>query len=170
MGKKPHKGKWVLLDSQNTTHQMVNPHLLQNIRKAAKPAKIHCNSGSTSATLEGDIGQTAMLHNPPYGIANVILLFGAKGYHHITYNSRDCGGVFKVHTKGGVVKFKPSERGLHYHDVTDEDSNLELMFVNTVCENIEEYTEHELAKAKEAHRLQGMMGSPTEREFTGLVR
>ncbi len=95
MGKKPHKGKvnpyWVLLDSQSTTHQIVNPHLLENIKKAAKPTNIHCNAGSTSPNLEGDIGKTTVLHNP-YGIANMMSLFLAQEDHHITYNSRDCGG------------------------------------------------------------------------------
>ena len=50
--------------------------------------------------------------------------------------------MFKVHTKDGVVEFKPSERGLHYHDASEEDSNLELMFVNTVQDNFEGYARH----------------------------
>ena len=52
-------------------------------------------------------------HNPN-GIANVLSLKSVAEKHRVTYNSWDRNGVFKVHTKGGVVEFKPSERRLHY--------------------------------------------------------
>ena len=55
-----------------------------------------------------------------------------------------------MHTNQGIVEFKPSARGLHYHDVTDASSNFELMLVNTVRENFEGYSCHEVEKAKEA--------------------
>ena len=45
-----------------------------------------------------------------------------------------------------------------------------IVMVNTVRENFEGYTKHDLEKAKEARRLQGMIGNPTEREFVGMVR
>jgi len=44
------------------------------------------------------------------------------------------------------------------------------MLVNTVRENFKGFTKHEIEKATEARRLQGMIGHPTEREFTGMVR
>ena len=37
-----------------------------------------------------------------------------------------------MHTGEGIVEFKPSARGLHYHDVLDLEINIELMLVNTV--------------------------------------
>jgi hypothetical protein len=75
-----------------------------------------------------------------------------------------------VHTNEGIVEFKPSTRGLHYHDVSDASSNIELMLVNTVRDNFEEYSRHEVEKAKEAQRIQGMIAHPTKREFAGMVR
>ena len=45
-----------------------------------------------------------------------------------------------------------------------------MVTVNTVRENFEGYTKHNLEKAKEARRLQGMVGNPTEHEFVGMVR
>jgi hypothetical protein len=101
--------------------------------------------------------------------------------------------VFKVHTKDGVVEFKPSERGLHYVDVSVEGDVVqhmlvtadiseeecdkeaesvtkECMMVNTVQGNLEGYTRNEIEKAKEARRLQGMIGNPTEKELAGMVR
>jgi hypothetical protein len=41
-----------------------------------------------------------------------------------------------VHTDEGTVEFKPSAWGLHFHDVPDLESNIELMLVNTVRGNL----------------------------------
>ena len=54
--------------------------------------------------------------------------------------------------------------------MSDASSNIELMLVNTVRENFEEYSCHEVEKAKEAQRIQGMISHPTKREFAGMVR
>jgi hypothetical protein len=131
-------------------------------------------------------------------------------------NVRQLGlwGVFMVHTLNGVVEFKPSVRGLHYVDVsadetaqhmlvmdgmtnhkdneeeeeeeeeskdseqvgnqeledneglnlkeTEENKSNKCVLVNTVQGNFEGYTRHEIKKAQEAKRLQGMTGNPTE--------
>jgi hypothetical protein len=74
-----------------------------------------------------------------------------------------------VHTKEGIVEFKPSDRGLHYHDVSDENSNIDMMLVNTVRGNFEGYTHHDIERAKEARCIQGMIANPTEREFAEMV-
>ena len=162
---------WVLLDSQITVDQVSisNPAMLTNIRKAKNPSKIHCNAGSTCSVLEGNFGSITVKQSP-YGIANVLALNRAKQRHRVTYDSEDRGGVFQVHTNEGIVEFKPSARGLHYHDVSDASSNIELMLVNTVRENFEGYSRHKVEKANEARRIQGMIADPTEREFAGMVR
>jgi hypothetical protein len=98
---------WVLLDSQSTVDQVSNPAMLTNIRKAKNPSKIHCNAGSTCSVLEGNFGSITVKHSP-YGIANVLLLNGAKQRHQVTYDSEDRGGVFQEHTNEGIVEFKPS--------------------------------------------------------------
>ncbi len=90
-----------------------------------------------------------------------------------------------MHTKDWVVEFKPSERGLHYVDMSVEGDvvqhmlvtadvskgkNDECMMVTTVRGNLEGYTRHEIEKAQKARRLQGMIRNPTERELKGMVR
>jgi hypothetical protein len=42
--------------------------------------------------------------------------------HRVTYNSWDRGGVFMVHTPNGIVEFKPNARGLHYVDVSADET------------------------------------------------
>jgi hypothetical protein len=185
---------YLLLDNQSTVNQIANPSILKNIRKSSKPIKIHCNAGMSKTDLEGELGGMTVYHNPN-GIANVLSLKSVAEKHRVTYDSWDRNGVFKVHTKDGVVEFKPSERGLHYVDVSaemdvvqhmlvtadipeeeekyekeDENVTKECMMVTTVRGNLEGYTRHEIEKAKEARRLQGMIGNPTERELEGLVR
>jgi len=140
---------WVLLDSRSTVDQVFNPVMLTNIRKAKNLSKIYCNAGSTCSLLEGNFGSIMVKHNP-HRIANALSLKGATQRHRVTYNSEDCGGVFQKHTNKGIVEFTPSARGLHYHDVSDASSNIELMLVNTVRENFEGYSHHEVEKAKEA--------------------
>ena len=86
---------WVLLDSQSTIDQVSNPAMLTNIRKAKIPSKIHCNARSTCSMLEGNFGSITVKHRP-YGIANVLLLNGAKQRHQVTYDSKDHWGVFQA--------------------------------------------------------------------------
>jgi hypothetical protein len=56
------------------------------------------------------------------------------------------------------------------YDREAESATKECMMVTTVRGNLEGYTRHEIEKAKEAQRLQGMIGNPTKKELTGMVR
>ena len=68
---------WLLLDGQSMVDQVANPALLKNIRKAASTVTVHCNAGSTSTDLEGDLGNVTVKHNP-HSIVNVVLLHETK--------------------------------------------------------------------------------------------
>jgi hypothetical protein len=48
------------------------------------------------------------------------------------------------------MEFKPSSHGLHYHDVSDPSSNVELMLINTVSKSFEGYTRQDVKRAREA--------------------
>jgi hypothetical protein len=74
-----------------------------------------------------------------------------------------------VHTNEGIIEFKPSAQGLHYQDVSNPESNIKLMLVNTVRGNFEGYTCRKVERAREAQCIQGMIANPTEREFAGMV-
>ncbi len=80
--------------------------------------------------------------------------------------------IGRVSVEGDVV-----QRMLVTVDVPEEKDkeeiesvNEECMMVTTVRGNLEGHTRHEVGKANEARRLQGMTGNPTEREFEGMVR
>ncbi len=160
---------YILLNNQSTVDQIANRKLFKNIRKANKPITVHCNAGSTTTDLEGKLGSMTVKYNP-YSIGNVILLHSIKQRHRVTYDSSDRDRVFQIHPSGGVVEFKSSPRGLYYLDVTDEDSRVDWMLVNTVQANFEGFTKREVEMANEAQCLQGMISNPTKREFAGMVR
>jgi hypothetical protein len=113
---------YVLLNNQSTVNQFANPSLLANIRKAKSPIMVRCNNGWSYTNLEGDLGRITVYNNP-YGIVNVLLLESTKAKHMVTYDSWDRDGVSKVHTKEEIEEFKPSEKGLHYHDTSKDNSN-----------------------------------------------
>jgi hypothetical protein len=155
--------------------------------KSQKPIVVHCNAGKAKTDLKGELGDMAVHHNPK-SIANVLSLHSVKQKHQGTYDSWDHDGVFVVHTPKGVVEFIPSEKGLHYIDVSKEEnlvhhmlvnietdnkttnSDEQFVMVNTMRDNFEGYTKQDIKKAQEAGCLQGMIGNPTERKFEGMVR
>ncbi len=102
----------VLLDSQSTIDLFTNPAHVQNIHPAKKPIQVHCNKGTMATTKEADLGNTPVYFDS-CGIANVLSLYCLGKKFQVAYDSRDCGCVFQVHTKMGIVEFKPTPKGLH---------------------------------------------------------
>jgi hypothetical protein len=52
---------------------------------------------------------------------------------------------------------------------TEENKSNKYVLVNTAQGNFEGYTRHEIKKAQEARKLQGMIRNPTKQEFAGMV-
>jgi hypothetical protein len=113
---------YVLLNNQSTVNHIANPNLLANFRINKNPITSHCNNGLLYTNLEGDVGGMTVYHSP-YWIVNIMSLESIKAKHSVTYNSWDHDGVFNEHTKEGIVEFKPSEKGLHYQDTSEDGSN-----------------------------------------------
>ncbi len=76
-----------------------------------------------------------MAHHNPKSIANVLSLKSMASRHHVTYDSKDRGGVFKVHTPSGVVEFKPSKHGLYYLDMAEHSKTFHHMLGTTMGEH-----------------------------------
>ncbi len=130
--KKPKKGvvnkNYRLLNNQSTVNQVANPNLLKNMREGEKPIIVHCNAGSTKTNLIGEQGRMTVHHNPR-SIANVLSLKSVAARPRVTYDSKDHGGVFQVHTQNGIVEFKPSKPGLHYLDMAEHGDSVQHMLV-----------------------------------------
>ena len=101
---------------------------VDNIRPTARPIHVHCNKGSLDTTLQADFSDMPVYFDSR-GIANVLSLYQLGQKFHVTYDSRDRGSVFKVHTTAGVVKFSPTAKGLHAI-ILKENPDAALVLVN----------------------------------------
>jgi hypothetical protein len=130
-------------------------------------------------TEEADFGDTPVYFDSR-GIVNALSLYQLGQKFKVTYNSTNCGGVFKVFTKAGVIEFAPTVKGLHAINLCENpdtayllvnDTNLAFHSpVQTVRRNYEGFTKKQVQHATLACRIMGMIGAPSEREYQGLVR
>jgi hypothetical protein len=143
----------ILLDSQLTVNLFTNPNHVCNIRPASTPINVHCT----------DFGDTPVYFGN-HSIANVLSLYHLGKKFKVTYDSTDRGGVFKVHTKQGVVESKPTVHGLHALNLK---TNPEVAFllVNDADLTLPAPEEHQLHvstvqhnfKNFRANKLKGLM-------------
>ncbi len=170
---------YLLIDSQSITNLFSIPEHINNVHPAAHPINVRCNKGVMTTSTVADFGSNEVYLNKD-GIANVLSLFLLSKTHHITYDSHDHGGVFKVHTSGGLVKFKPTSHGLHALDLHDNPNVAHLLVhstypdkdhlhVTTVRENYKGFTPKQIKRAHEARHLMLMTGVPSERAFLSMV-
>ena len=182
--KQPINKDYVLLDSQLTVNLFSNPSHVTNICPANMPIRVHCNKGTMVTDKQADFGGNNVYFNAN-GIANVLSLFQLSKKYHITYDSHDRDGVFRVFTDAGVVEFIPTDKGLHVLNLSEnpkaacllvnhgaplspnEDHHLH---VNTVRKNFEGFTKHQVKNAARARYLMGMVGTPSLMDFQGMVR
>ena len=177
--RRPISSDLLLLDSQLTVHLFSQPEHVENIRPAANPIKVHCNKGTMETTQEADFGDTPVYFDAR-GIANVLSLYQLGQKFKVTYDSTDCGGVFMVYTPAGVVKFKPTPKGLHVLNlknnpeaafllVNDADLAYGKSPVPTIHQNYKGFTKRQIQQATQARQIMGMIGAPTEHQFQSLV-
>jgi hypothetical protein len=175
----------VLLDSQLTVDLFTNPAHVQNICPTKKPIQVYCNSGTMVTTTEANFGDTPVYFNS-CGNANVLSLYRLGCKFRVTYDSTDHDGVFQVHTKKGIVEFKPTPKGLHALNLKDNpkaafllvnDANIQMphldhhqMHVSTVGENFDGFSRKQIKGAMMARRLMGMVVTPSPCDFEGMVR
>jgi hypothetical protein len=125
--------------------------------------------------------------NLPEGIANIFSMHELEKLYCITYDS--WMGHYVVHTPKGVVNFYKDEQGLPYIDLDGPGEEATIMLlqrvqgkrskaageliktalVQTVQGNYEGYTKKDILKTNKAHRAQGMIGNPSEKDYKGMV-
>ena len=74
-----------------------------------------------------------------------------------------------VHTDKGPVYFHKDEQGLSYIDLDVSIYDAATTLVQTVHINYEGLTKKDTKAAKEARKLQGMIVSPSEKDYGGMV-
>ena len=95
---------FLLIDSESSGGIFNNKKCLPGICKVDKQLKLHYNAGCTLINQKGWFGDIDVWYNPK-GIATILSLKTLKQSHHITYDSKDRDGDFKIYPKMGVVEF-----------------------------------------------------------------
>jgi hypothetical protein len=170
------------LDGCSTVTAFKSKKYLKEVRERDDSIRINCNAGVVVTNLMGKYRSINAWYIPE-GIANIFSMHELEKKHWITYNSRQ--GYYEVHTPSGTVKFCKDKQGLPYINLDGSGGEAAVMLlktamgleskdnyinVQTVRENYEGYTTREVLKAKEAHRAQGLIGNPSEGDYTAMVR
>ena len=87
--------------------------------------------------------------------------------HHITYDSID--GYYVVHTDTGPVCFHKDKQGLPYIDLNSSVYDAATILVQTVRSNYEGFAKKDIKASKAARQLQGMINSPSEKDYEVMV-
>ena len=74
-----------------------------------------------------------------------------------------------VHTDKGPVYFHKYEQGIPYIDLDASFYDAATILVHRVRRNYEGFTKKNIKAAKAARKLQGMIGSPSENDYGGMV-
>ena len=85
----------------------------------------------------------------------------------IAYDSVD--GYYVVHTEKCPVYFHKDEQGLPYIDLDASVYDAATTLVQAVRSNYEGFTKKYIKAAKAARKLQGIIGSPSEKDYGGMV-
>ena len=78
---------WILVDNQSTVNVFNNKNFLKNIRKYHRSIKTHCNAGTATIDMVGDLPGFGMVWYHPEGIANILSISSVKARFLVTYNS-----------------------------------------------------------------------------------
>ena len=152
---------WCLLDNQSTCDIFHNADFLTNIRPAAdgREMHIHCNAGILVVTMVGDLEGYGTVWYHPDAIANILSLSNVSTKNLVTFNSRD-GQGFVVHGET-QQHFIQSAPGLYYRDMSTQPHHANTLAgdgIDTVEKNESKYSTRDIARAKQARKLQEITG------------
>ena len=154
---------WILLDNQSTVNIVMNPKLLSNIRTVNRHINVHCNAGTATTNMIGDMkGFPGEVWCHPHGIANILSFTQVKKHFKITFDDN----CFVVHKGDGTVrKFVESEQGLHFMDISKNKKSLDMenvtpieaaTFITTVADKKSNYAVKDYRNAELARRMQNL--------------
>ena len=128
--------------------------------------QLNCNAGSIKTNRKGDYGRVESWYIPK-GIANIFSMYEIEKLHRITYDSID--GYCVVHIDKYPIYFHKDEQGLPYINLDASVYDAANTLVHMVRSNCEGFTKKDIKATKAARKLQGMIGSPSEKYYGGMV-
>jgi Reverse transcriptase (RNA-dependent DNA polymerase)/Zinc knuckle len=156
---------WILLDNQSTIDVFYNKDLLCNIRPSTTGMRIHCNAGTTTTRMIGDLPGYGTVWYHPDGIANILSLSRISQQYRVTFDSNN-GNEFVVHKNDGSChRFKQSSHGLYFLNTMKSGTTL----VTTVEDKKSKYSTRDYLAAVSARKLQNVLGFPTVHTLLNIV-
>ena len=148
---------------------MVNQAYLSDVHQVTGKLCLHTNAGTSRTNTKGYLGNTPFWLDR-FGIGNVMSLKTLKMNLKVTYNSKKHNGAFVIHTKDGPIMAKRCPRtSFPFIDLTDEDNDPAILFIQSIRQNYEGFTREEVKRAIEARKLQARSGNPSEAAYKDEV-
>ena len=143
--------------------------MVTEITKSAKLLRLQSNGGTMlvhhKAKLEGYCNDVWFSDK---AIADIIAFKNLRKQYHITYDSR-ISDAFTVHRQcvnKPDMLFRMHESGLHDYDPSDDS----YVFVNTVSENKEGFSQRQIKGAEAARALYARVGYPSTKDFKWVIQ
>ncbi len=148
-------------------------HLLENLKKQLWGLCGHTNSGSSTMDEAGTLGAVKKMWLNKGGLASVILLKILEKIWPVSYHSTKGTNIGVIHADAGDIVVWNNQKGMPYLNLKEVKAEVALCLVQdaikTVYGEMEGFTKQEVEEAKAAHKAQGMLGHPTDREFLGML-
>jgi len=172
---------WILCDNESTMDVFNNKNMLVNISKTKHPIRLKgIDANSIEVEEEGELVGYGKVYYHPQVTANVLSFFNiTKRYRSVIYNNQEQDAFLVTRDDGSVFEFIPSLEGLYYYDFRNSIARSKTFGIQEsqttmVVESVEalqrNYTACELKQADTAQRLYVMMGRPSIRDFSNMLK
>ena len=158
---------WILLDNQATTDIFGNADLLDDIDEVTTPLYIHGVTGVLMITQQGTLPGHGTVWYHPHVSVNILSMAKLKQQYHISYDSgKENAFIVRKHDNTQIKYiFHESCDGLYYHEV----NNTQQIYITTVTENKQKYSQSDVKRADGVRALQKIIGHPTARQLSYLL-
>ena len=155
----------ILLDNQSTVDIFCNRHLVQKVWKSNKSMTVKSNGGSLTTMHNAVVRNYGKVWFNDRAITNILCLKNVREKFPVEYKCYPESAFCVMKEDGSLIDFVMHPDGLHYHNTRQT----ELVMVNTVAENEEGYTKHQLQEAKVAREVQAVVGSPSTKDLKTML-
>jgi hypothetical protein len=154
-----------------------NRHLLSDILTSPQTLPVHTNGGTHLSTEMGHVKNFGHVWFNPDSLANILSMAEVHKVCRITMDTSVEPAMSVPRRDGSIMKFNKYKSGLYYFDTaapktpnsTTFDVNTYL-FLNTVEQNKQAYTQREIEGADRARELYKKIGRPSKKEFTDILQ